>query len=260
MEPKRSILPNSEADKDTTIRKQSLAMAEAVTNRLHPRSAFATHADWRRVVDGNTILYFDPITNVISSTLPDGYPIEAEEFLYNDFIHSSDSHLNTTVCSINRLFSKVREQLANRRYNGGDNSSRSMSSNAKWRESDSFSQPSVISFRSEGLLHSRLAHEDESEATADIKENAMMFLHDLNQSAYPMTSKRRLNIMSELFDRTSSTSSMLSRRGEDSSSTLSELKYLLFDGRNDFTDSSVEGEEVPPTLTMLSDCIIDWNV
>lgn len=249
-EAKRSILPNTESDKDAAIRKQSLAIASLVTNRLHPQSAFVTHGDWRRVMDGDTVLYYDPITNVISSTLPDGYPIETEEFLFDNFIHGNGkNYLNDTVCRMNRLFSKVREQLENRRQCGlgNEESSRSVSSNPKWRESDSLSQPSGISNRSEGssaahstpLSSSRITKEEDGEIGFDrteIKENALQFLNDLSQSGHTPTNKRRMNTLSEHFDRVGAPTPLLSRRStvsgggyEGPLSTLLELKSILFE-------------------------------
>ena len=251
-ESKRPVA-NSESDRDAIISKQSSDLAEMVTNKIHPTSGFVTHGDWRRVVAGDIILYYDPITNVISSTLPDGYPMECQEFLFDEFIHSNHSqYLNQIVCQVNRLFTRVREMLDYRREmgKGADESSHSVSSAVKWHESDSLSQPSGISNRSESLTsHSLLPrnrgyHEDDSETGSvdrtDIKENTMMFLSDLAQNSHGSVSKRRIDKLSEVFDRISSSSSLMSRRvvssdsgnggNESQYATLNELKTLLYEG------------------------------
>lgn len=249
-EPKRTIVPNTESDKDTIIREQSMEMAKAINKRLHPKTSFATHSDWKRVVDGHTILYYDPITNVISSTLPDGYPIDTEELLYDDFIHGNDEKcLNQTICTVNCLFSKVREQLEIRRHSiaVGEESSQSISSRQKWKESDSLSQPSGISNRSESgipshfstLSRNRVNRDEEAEGSIehDGSENVIGLFNDTIHSSHGTPFKRRINMITDLFDRIGSSSSLLSKRNGSTASTvfdgsgnvLMELKSVLFD-------------------------------
>lgn len=251
-EPKRTIVPNTESDRDAIIRQQSMEMAKAITKRLHPKTSFATHSDWKRVVDGHTVLYYDPITNVISSTLPDGYPIDPDELLYDDFIHGNDEKcLNYTVCTVNCLFSKVREQLEMRRHTmaAGEESSQSISSRQKWKESDSLSQPSVVSNRSESgipshfstLSRNRVNRDEDVEGGSidrDGGDNLIGLLNDTIHSSHGTPFKRRINMITDLFDRIGSSSSLLSKRNGSTASTvfdgsgnvLMELKAVLFDG------------------------------
>ena len=251
-EPKLSILPNSENDKDLAIRKHSHLKAREISNKIHSKESFVSHGDWKRIVDGNIIIYYEPVTNVISSSLPDGYPIDMDDFLYTDYLQSSDSfHLNFTVCKINHLISKVRQQLDLHRHNQlGDDSSHSLSSNMKWNETDSFSQPSGISYRSEslsGTLFNRNAgvpnammEEDIDDSWSNIerlghKENARQFLNDLSHN---VLIKRKSMMNESHFDRINSSSTLMTRRStsgtycssNDSSTILSELKNMLFDG------------------------------
>ena len=68
----------------------------------------------------------------------------------------------------------------------------------------------------------------------------MMFLSDLAQNSHGSVSKRRIDKLSEVFDRISSSSSLMSRRvvssesgnggNESQYATLNELKTLLYEG------------------------------